>query len=428
MTAIKFENVSKRYRRGSAREGLREAVANWFGRLATGSLKDHSQDEYIWALRDVSFDVGRGETLGIIGRNGAGKTTILKLLSRITGPTSGAACVNGRTSALIELGAGFHPDLTGRENIYLNASILGMKGREIHERLDDIISFAELEAFIDTPVKRYSSGMYARLGFSVAVHVDPDVLLVDEVLSVGDIMFQEKCFRRIQEFQAAGKSIVFVSHNLVWVQKICSTAIWLEKGMIAAQGDPQQVVNSYLYHYSKAKPADVELQPGEIPLRYGTGDAEIERVRLLDVEGVERDTFESGEGVVVQIDYRAKSRLEQVNFLLIVTNGEGLKLCGTDLLKEGFDGLTSIDGEGSVRCLFPCLPLRPGTYSLIVIIEGPDATLDQLGGVGPLVIKPVEGASYVDPWRYGIVETPACWTVDVSAAGSYPRSRAGSGG
>jgi ABC-type polysaccharide/polyol phosphate transport system ATPase subunit len=411
MPAIKFEHVSKRYRVGSS-GGLRDALPALYERLI-GSRNNHRPaNEFIWALKDVSFEVDKGETLGIIGRNGAGKTTILKLLSTITRPTSGHVQVNGRTSALIELGAGFHPDLTGRENTYLNASILGLTKREVDAKLDDIVAFAELEPFIDTPVKRYSSGMYVRLGFSVAAHADPDVLLVDEVLSVGDIMFREKCRARIRDFQKAGKSIVFVSHNLVLVQKVCSRAIWLDKGRIASEGNPQEVVNDYTYRQMRDRADVLHSAPSEIPLRYGTGEAEIERVRILDHEGRERDFFEPGEEIVLQIDYHAFAKISPVNFLAIVTDNEGLKLCGTDFAREKFDGLKSIEGRGSVRCRFRKLPLRPGTYFLIAIIEDSETTLDQRRMIGPFIIKPHAEEEYVDPWRYGLVDPQAHWTVD----------------
>lgn len=413
MSLIDFDHVSKRYRMGTGRSSLREAIPNLFRWLLGNSDGRQNESQVIWALRDVSLEVDPGETVGIIGRNGAGKTTILKLLSRITHPTEGEIEIDGRASALIELGAGFHPDLTGRENIYLNASILGLKRREIDQRFDDIVAFAELAPFIDTPVKRYSSGMYARLGFSVAAHVDPDILLVDEVLSVGDVMFQQKCLRRIQEFQSAGKSIVFVSHNLVSVQKICSRVIWLERGRIASQGDPQKVVNDYLYHQMSAKVEPSASEPGAIPIRYGTGEAEIEEIHILDGQGNRRDFFEVGEEIVVQIDYRAHQRIEPANFLLVVTNGEGLKLSGTDLLRGGLDHLACIDpGRGSIRCRLGKLPLRPGVYFLIAVIEGWGRILDRQGMIGPFAIQSDAGEEYVDPWRYGIFDIEADWTAD----------------
>jgi ABC-type polysaccharide/polyol phosphate transport system ATPase subunit len=414
MTRIAFEDVSKRYRVGT-RRSLREAVYGVLGQFVGGEAST-SDREFIWALKDVTFGVRSGETLGIIGRNGAGKTTILKLLSRITHPTQGHIQVEGRTSALIELGAGFHPDLSGRENIYLNASVLGLKRREIERQFEDIVGFAGLAPFIDMPVKRYSSGMYARLGFSVAAHVDPDILLVDEVLSVGDVVFQQKCLRRIREFQLAGKSIVFVSHNLVAIQKICSRVIWLEQGRIASEGDPQRVVSDYLYHQMSTKADSNFSKAGAIPIRYGTGEAQIERVQILDGEGRGRDRFASGEEIIVQIDYRAYESVQSPNFLLVVTNGEGLKLCGTDLSKAEPDHRTNIDeGIGSVRCRFGRLPLRPGVFFLIAVIEGWGRILDRQGMIGPLVIRNPLGEEYIDPWRYGIFDVDAEWDVPVGS-------------
>jgi ABC-type polysaccharide/polyol phosphate transport system ATPase subunit len=415
MALIDFDHVSKRYQVGTGRSSLRELIPNLFNRLTGGNGRKNERD-IIWALEDVSLQVDRGETLGIIGRNGAGKTTVLKLLSRITHPTRGEIRIDGRTSALIELGAGFHPDLTGRENIYLNASILGLKRKEIDRRFEDIVAFAELAPFIDTPVKRYSSGMYARLGFSVAAHVDPDILLVDEVLSVGDVIFQQKCLRRIQEFQSAGKSIVFVSHNLVSVQKICSRVIWLERGRIASQGAPQEVVNDYLYQQMSTKIEATSSEPGAIPIRYGSGEAEIEAVHILDRTGHKRDFFDAGEEIVVQVDYCAHERIESANFLLVVTNGEGMKLSGTDLKRGRADPLSPIEaGKGSVQCRFGKLPLRPGVYFLIAVIEGWGRILDRQGMIGPFAIRNDAGEEYVDPWRYGIFDIEADWAADVDS-------------
>ena len=288
MAEISVENVSKRYRIGSRRASLREAIPNLFRRRGLKGPQT-PEEQVIWALRDVSLLVQSGETLGIIGRNGAGKTTVLKLLSKITQPTSGTIRMSGRTSALIELGAGFHPDLTGRDNIYLNASILGLGRREIARRFDEIVAFSELESFMDMPVKRYSSGMYARLGFSVAAHVDPDILLVDEVLSVGDLGFQQKCMAKIKEFQSVGKCIVFISHNMDAIQRTCSRAVWLNKGQIAFEGDPQDVVSKYAYSQIEQSRRTLSSVPEELTANYGSGEVQIERVKILDGTGQERD-------------------------------------------------------------------------------------------------------------------------------------------
>jgi ABC-type polysaccharide/polyol phosphate transport system ATPase subunit len=407
MVAIQFENVSKRYRLGS-RSSLRETLYSLPSRLLqrTGVTQDDSR--CLWALKDVSFEVQQGEVLGIIGPNGAGKTTTLKLLSRVTVPTRGRTTVQGRTSALIELGAGFHPDLTGRENIYLNGAILGLKRKEIDARFDGIVDFAELERFIDTPVKRYSSGMYARLGFSVAAFTDPDVLLVDEVLSVGDILFQQKCLKKIDEFKSQSKTIVFVSHNMGSIQRICSRVIWLDGGKIQADGNPGEVVSRYFKHQLSNRRTASQLAEGEVPIRYGTGDAEIQDVRILNRDGRAGEAFEVGEDVCIHIDYQAHRRIAPVNFRIVVTNDEGLKLGGVDFFTEDYAGLGSLQGSGTVQCTLQSMSLRSGAYFLIVVIEEGGIALDRQGMVGPFVVKEDR---YRKPDRYGFIKLRATWSV-----------------
>ena len=247
--AIRLLQVSKRFQLAEGRT-LREFVP--------ALMRGRGWSPPFYALRDVTFAIPRGETAGIIGRNGSGKSTLLRLIAGVMVPTEGIADVHGRVSPLIELGAGFHPDLTGRENVYLNASILGASSREIRERFDDIVDFAELREFIDTPVKRYSSGMFMRLGFSVAVHCDPDILLVDEVLSVGDAAFQEKCLAKMREFQSRGITIVLVTHVLPLVQQFCHRALWLHGGAVMADGQPDEVIRQYTeavtHHAEPAQP------------------------------------------------------------------------------------------------------------------------------------------------------------------------------
>jgi len=237
--AIQFENVSKRFI-------LHHARPRSFQELVIGALWRSRSREELWALKDVSFEVERGEMVGIIGPNGSGKSTVLKLITRILEPTSGRVTVEGKVSALIELGAGFHPDLTGRENVYLNGSILGLSQQEMDARFKDIVAFAELERFVDMPLKIYSSGMYMRLGFAIAINVEPDILLIDEVLAVGDESFQKRCLAKIEEFKQQGKTMVFVSHALETVRKLCDQAIWLEEGEIQSRGNPDKVIYDYL--------------------------------------------------------------------------------------------------------------------------------------------------------------------------------------
>ena len=250
--AIRVENLGKLYRIGdrafykSLRESITNGFINFFGKLKKGNLLDKCPSSYFWALKDISFEVKKGEVMGVIGRNGAGKTTLLKILSRITMPTQGHARVRGRISSLLEIGIGFHPELTGRDNIYFNGAILGMKRQEIQQKFDDIVAFAEIEKFIDTPVKHYSSGMYVRLAFAVAAYLESDVLLVDEVLAVGDIGFQKKCLGKMDYIAGQGRTVLFISHNMSAVKELCSSAILLDQGRKIYSGAVDEVVNYYL--------------------------------------------------------------------------------------------------------------------------------------------------------------------------------------
>ena len=247
--AIRVENLSKEYHLGRAQERhdtLRDALAASFKRLRRRPSQRANQEDILWALKDVSFEVQRGEVVGIIGRNGAGKSTLLKILSQITEPTRGRAEIHGRVGSLLEVGTGFHPELTGRENIYLNGAILGMRRHEIDRQFDEIVAFAEIERFLDTPVKRYSSGMYVRLAFAVAAHLEPEILLVDEVLAVGDAAFQKKCLGKMGDVAKEGRTVLFVSHNMVAVQTLCGRVVWLDAGQAKAQGAANQIVTTYL--------------------------------------------------------------------------------------------------------------------------------------------------------------------------------------
>ena len=243
LPVIKFQNVSKRYLKQRLRYGM---LSETIGQFFNAQRATHNAQNIIRALDNVSFSVSKGETLGVIGPNGAGKSTILKLISNVTVPDSGSVTATGRIGALIELGAGLHPELTGQENIFLYGAILGMKKQEVEEKFDEIVAFAEIEEFLDMPIKRYSSGMYARLGFAVAVQMEPDILLIDEVLAVGDEQFQKKCFAKMNQIKNSGKTIVFVSHNLDWIKKLCSRTIFLRSGKIQFDGPPSQTVNHYL--------------------------------------------------------------------------------------------------------------------------------------------------------------------------------------
>ncbi len=363
---IQFENVSKHYRIGTGRYSLREALYALPKRLVGHGDWGLEGDEYIWALKDVNFDVERGKVLGIIGPNGAGKTTVLKLLSKVIKPTSGQIHVNGQVSALIELGAGFHPDLTGRENIYLNGAILGLSKKEIDEKFDHIVEFAELEKFIDTPVKRYSSGMYARLGFSVAAHTDPDLLLVDEVLAVGDASFQRKCYDFIHSFVSGGNTAVIVSHNLFVVEQLCNHLIWLEGGHIIMTGQPGQVLPAYL------DSVDQRTLASSAAIDSVDGHLRIVQVGFADVAGNESQMFMAGDDIIVQVKYLAKHSVDRPHFCLGVASAEGGKLLFLASMLIDGNAPASIKGEGVLSCRFKSVPLMPKVYHVWGEIWGAD--------------------------------------------------------
>jgi lipopolysaccharide transport system ATP-binding protein len=309
--AIEFDHVWKKFKKGEIHNSLRDlipaAARSFFSRNHQGELE---QREF-WAIKDVSFQVKRGEAFGIIGPNGAGKSTILKLLSKILRPNKGTVELEGKLSALIEVGAGFHPDLTGRENIYLNGTILGMKKPEIGRKLDEIIAFSGLEDFIDTPVKRYSSGMYARLGFSVAAHVDPDVLLVDEVLSVGDFPFQTRCLKKMQETISKGTTVIFISHNIPAVIQVCPQAILLTKGEIKRIGPSADVCRFYYRAYGEMHRVD-------------HGSIQLKEITLLSSDGTPCNAFETGEWATADVAVSAKERVDGLIMGFLIKRSDGL--------------------------------------------------------------------------------------------------------
>jgi len=311
---IKVNNLSKRYRIGAAEKGyktFREAiiegicapVRNLTKLRSLTKFKNGYEDNVVWALRDISFEVDEGEVLGIIGNNGAGKTTILKVLSRITEPTSGFAEIHGRVSSLLEVGTGFHPELTGRENIFLNGAILGMRKREIDRKFDEIVAFSEIEKFIDTPVKRYSSGMYVRLAFAVAAHLEPEILLIDEVLAVGDIAFQRKCLGRMGNIAKGGRTVLFVSHNMSAIRSLCGRAIWLDGGRIVMAGLTGEVIQNYQDNQLKPFTEASHIINRESSDVRGK-DFYFRRVEVLNEENNHNTTFRYGEKLtlVVSLD------------------------------------------------------------------------------------------------------------------------------
>jgi len=353
--AVHVDNISKQYRLGTARSSIREVVAG-LGRRILGRANPDAAGSF-WALRNVSFDVRRGEALGIIGANGAGKTTILKILSRITKPTEGSIQLFGRFSSLIELGAGFHPELTGRENVLLNGVILGLTQQEVRKRFDQIVAFSELERVIDMPVKRYSSGMFARLGFAVAAHVDPDIMLVDEGLAVGDMSFQQKCYDLLTRFVRSGKTTVFISHNLFVIEQLCDRVVWLERGQVKMDDIPQRVLSGYL----DSQEQRILEAAGKVEAE-GAQDLWITQVDTLDAEGKERDWFAPDEDIVVRVRYATRGVVERPHFVVSISDGQG----GSPLIIASMLGDSAApsqgEGVGEMRCHFRSVPLRQRAY------------------------------------------------------------------
>ena len=308
---LEFKNVYKRFSRGEKNDSLRDLIPYLTKKLLFRGEGYKLKEKEFWAVKNVSFEIKRGEAVGIIGPNGAGKSTILKLLSGILRPNSGEIAVNGRLSALIEVGAGFHPDLTGRENIYLNGAILGMKRSEIQNKMDQIVEFSELSDFIDTPVKRYSSGMYARLGFSVAAHVDPEILLVDEVLSVGDFTFQHKCLEKMQDIVKKGTTVIFISHNIPSVIKLCQKTILLNKGEINQYGDSREVCRQYYNVYSESRKVS---EKNIISLK---------NIKLLNCNNEETSNFKSCEWGRAEITIESHEEIENIIMGFLIKQADG---------------------------------------------------------------------------------------------------------
>jgi len=361
---VRFEGVGKRYARGRRRGSLRDAIPALAARVARRSPAMPEDARDFWALRDVSFKVRHGEALGVIGHNGAGKSTILKLLAGVTAPTRGHAGVNGRFAALIELGAGFHPDLTGRENVYLNGSILGLKRSELDRKMESIVDFANLEKFIDTPVKHYSSGMHARLGFAVAAHVEPDVLLIDEVLSVGDFAFQQKCMKRMEQFRREGVAIVFVSHNLNAIANLCSKAILLQTGQVVAAGTPRNVIDAYTKAayavVSDEEAAQIfEMEHGRVTHHMRIVDAD-----LYNADGDPTRSFLAGSPAVLMVRLRAQRDARDPIVGMGVRDQSGAVVYGASSATRPIAVGHVAAGEEIVVSYRLTLNLCQGTYSI----------------------------------------------------------------
>jgi ABC-type polysaccharide/polyol phosphate transport system ATPase subunit len=392
--AIELVNVSKIYRRYSGKQfaTLKSAL------LQRSLVRDLRPNETFPALSDVSFTVPKGSTFAVIGRNGSGKSTALKLVAGITKPTSGTVRVDGRISALIELGAGFHPEISGRENVFINGIMLGLTKRQIHERFDDIVDFAELRQFIDAPVKTYSSGMYMRLGFAVAIHVEPDVLLVDEVLAVGDEGFTHKCLDKFADFRRSGKTVLLVTHSLSLVETLCDDAVWLDGGRVQGHGDPKRVVGAYLTAVEAGEQqlmaattakaveeaeqpavADASAAPADAAPnmfqaaegRWGSREVEIVDVALLDRNRAPSFVFHTGDALEVRLKVRAHHPTDDFVFGIGLFNADGVCCYGTNTLIEEMQP-EALSGDADVGFAVDALDLVEGTYKLDVSVHKKD--------------------------------------------------------
>jgi lipopolysaccharide transport system ATP-binding protein len=327
-----------------------------------------SDDGFIWALKDVSFEIKRGEVIGVIGRNGAGKSTLLKILSRITTPTRGYAEIGGRVGSLLEVGTGFHPELTGRENLYLSGAILGMKKAEIRRKFDAIVAFAEIEKFIDTPVKHYSSGMYTRLAFAVAAYLEPEILLVDEVLAVGDIAFQQKCLNHMRALTTSGMTILLVSHNLAAIQSACRRALWLDDGGLAAEGEPLDVIGLYRDAQKRGR----EGMDGRVDSASDSGGSLGQGVSILGFEmfgedGAPRREFRFGEAIRVRIALHSAKRLDNPFVHFGIKRGDGVAVCGFNNWYDNFK-IGVVEGHCSLEGWLPPLRLIPDFYEAHILV------------------------------------------------------------
>lgn len=378
--AIRVENLSKRYeisRAGVRHDTLRDALAGLFRR------EDRGRTEAFWALRDVSFEVKRGEVVGIIGRNGAGKSTLLKVLSQITEPTGGRAEIHGRVGSLLEVGTGFHPELTGRENIYLNGAILGMRREEIARKFDEIVAFSEIEKFLDTPVKRYSSGMYVRLAFAVAAHLEPEILLVDEVLAVGDAAFQKKALGKMGDVVNEGRTVVFVSHNMAAIANLCSRAFQFDKGQVVRQGKADVVTQAYI-----AQSVTRKAQPIRQLERLAASDVfRFVGLTVRDVVGQPIDAAISGQNIEVELQFEAKEArtVNSAVMSLAFYNamGQSLFLCRSDYTNSDYN---LIPQTGSITCRIPRLPLPSGEFFINLYCEINGTVVDWIESAATLVV------------------------------------------
>ncbi len=416
---IQVDRISKQYQlglRAKAQQTFREAVVELaqapLKRLRHLSGRAHADDTF-WALRDISFDVPEGEVLGIIGHNGAGKSTLLKILSRITEPTAGRAVVQGRVASLLEVGTGFHPELTGRENVYLNGAILGMSREEIRRKFDEIIDFAGVEKFLDTPIKRYSSGMKVRLAFAVAAHLEPEILIIDEVLAVGDQEFQNKCLGKMNEVATSGRTVLFVSHNMAAVEALCNRCLLLSQGTVMADAATDTVLEQY------CREAFGDETP-RIDLLHHSGrqrgcPALMQSVCVTDADGRLTSTFEMGETIRIQVEFDTSGRELNPVLGVVVKTQRGVALFGNDNRIVAGYNFPLVCGDGQITCTFTSPPLMPGRYSLDLWFGDSQRSLDCIIDAISIQVLPtnVAGTGKLPTPNCGPIYWPATWEFEV---------------
>ncbi len=380
-----------------------------------------SEDGRFWALKDATFDVAAGEVIGIIGRNGAGKSTLLKLLTRITEPTSGEAEINGRVASLLEVGTGFHPELTGRENIFMNGTILGMKMKEIEAKFDEIVAFAEIEPFIDTPVKRYSSGMYVRLAFAVAAHLESEILLIDEVLAVGDAEFQKKCLGKMSDVARAGRTVLFVSHNMPAIQNLCGRAVVIHHGRVEMDDVPEKAIAHYIETCGASRGSEFRRAPETVP---AAAEAWVESARLENGLGEAAGGIPMGEGFTIRMRVTARESVESFMAALAITDAMGTRLCGINSRDVDGEAFSLRGGEQTdVVCRVPQLNLLPGVYSLNLGLQRTVSRepLDYISGALSLEVLPrdVFGTGKI-PHGPGYLYLPSEWAAGAAGLAGGP--------
>jgi lipopolysaccharide transport system ATP-binding protein len=417
--SILTNGLSKCYQIGEHRMGmLREDLMGAFARLLRKQSK--STRAVIWALKDVSLEIESGELVGLIGRNGAGKSTLLKLLSRITYPTKGQVDVTGRIGSLLEVGTGFHDELTGRENVYLNGSILGMRRREINATMDQIVAFADIGEFLDTPLKRYSTGMRMRLGFSVAAHLRTEVLLVDEVLAVGDVNFQKKCLGTMRDLGDGGRTLVFVSHNMAAVENLCKRTIWIDGGKVKADGPTTDVIRAYLNSFGAADGHMLDLSA--IKTRRGTGAARFTRMEFLNEDGEAQPVVHSGDRLRVRLHYECQRELSTLHFGFRILSNLGALITDANTWTTSQPVEWVPKGPGSIDLDIDFLNLMPGLYYIGLWLQSSGGLHDELDNAAKLEIEASDyyGTGRLDA-RFGTIFLPFRWTPSTD---STPRETA----